>query len=425
MASILLHHHGMPNDPRYMKIMVCSKINNINVTRPENWSMAITETPEFLSKFPLGKVPACELENGETLTESNAIVRYIAGLRKDTNLLGSTYFQSGLVDQWLYWTTNELEAAFAGWIYPIFGFREFNKNVYESCKAKVSACLKTLDEHLVNKTYLVGERMTLADINVAAHLQALVRLVIVPAEREKYTNTMRWLLTILNHPVFLEVNGPVVLATEELKAQPPAKKEEPKKEVKKEEKKEEKPKADKKKKEDDDEDFDDTPKDEKPRLSEEEAKWIAAKSTMDLDTVKRTFSNNKYEDVAADFWKDFDYSLYTCWEANYKYNDENVIGWQTGNLVGGVLNRLEEARKIAYGSLVFTALDGVKPFHIQGFFMFKYKAVPTFVTDSADYDSFDYKQVDITTDAGKARMAEFWAADKIDGRLVQERRWLK
>ena len=32
-------------------------------------------------------------------------------------------------------------------------------------------------------------------------------------------------------------------------------------------------------------------------IAEEEATWIAAKSPMDLDNVKRLFSNNKYADV--------------------------------------------------------------------------------------------------------------------------------
>lgn len=68
-----------------------------------------------------------------------------------------------------------------------------------------------------------------------------------------------------------------------------------------------------------------------------EAAWIAKKSDMDLDTVKRLFSNNKYEDVIGGFWESFDHSTYTMWETTYNYNDDNKIDWMTANYVGGVL----------------------------------------------------------------------------------------
>ncbi len=94
------------------------------------------------------------------------------------------------------------------------------------------------------------------------------------------------------------------------------------------------------------------------------------------------------------FWPTFDYNLYTMWEATYKYNDENTIGWKTANLIGGFLQRLEEARKVGYGVVVMTGDSA--PFCLSACFMFKYKEVPTFVKDSADYDSYDFKQIDIS-----------------------------
>src|ERR1700691_3432429 len=37
-----------------------------------------TRTPEFLHKFPNGRIPAVELDDGKLLFESNAIISYFA-----------------------------------------------------------------------------------------------------------------------------------------------------------------------------------------------------------------------------------------------------------------------------------------------------------------------------------------------------------
>jgi len=37
-----------------------------------------THTPQFLAKFPMGRIPAVEFDDGRRLAESNAIVRYLA-----------------------------------------------------------------------------------------------------------------------------------------------------------------------------------------------------------------------------------------------------------------------------------------------------------------------------------------------------------
>ena len=44
----------------------------LNITKGE------TRTPEFLRKFPNGRIPAVELDDGKLLFESNAIISYFA-----------------------------------------------------------------------------------------------------------------------------------------------------------------------------------------------------------------------------------------------------------------------------------------------------------------------------------------------------------
>ena len=51
----------------------------------------------FVEKSPLGKVPILETASGECIRESNAIARFIAKLRLDSNLLGANLLESAQV----------------------------------------------------------------------------------------------------------------------------------------------------------------------------------------------------------------------------------------------------------------------------------------------------------------------------------------
>ena len=56
-----------------------------------------TKTVEFLAKNPNGKIPLLELESGECLSESNAILNYLAD---GTDLLPTAKFERAKVLQW-------------------------------------------------------------------------------------------------------------------------------------------------------------------------------------------------------------------------------------------------------------------------------------------------------------------------------------
>lgn len=50
-------------------------------------------------------------------------------------MYGSSFFEAGLVDQWIEFAKNELDLPVGMWIYPVLGFIESN----ESNTAKVSS----------------------------------------------------------------------------------------------------------------------------------------------------------------------------------------------------------------------------------------------------------------------------------------------
>jgi glutathione S-transferase len=58
-----------------------------------------SRTPEFLAKFPNGRIPAVEFDDGRRLFESNAIICYFA---EGTPLMPTHPFERGRMLQWLF-----------------------------------------------------------------------------------------------------------------------------------------------------------------------------------------------------------------------------------------------------------------------------------------------------------------------------------
>ncbi|MFS7919816.1 putative elongation factor 1B gamma, elongation factor EF1B gamma domain superfamily [Helianthus anomalus] len=76
---------------------------------------------------------------------------------------------------------------------------------------------------------------------------------------------------------------------------------------------------------------------------------------MILDDWKRLYSNTKTnfrEAAIKGFWEMFDPEGYSLWFCNYKYNDENTVSFVTMNKVGGFLQRMDLARKYAFGKML-------------------------------------------------------------------------
>ena len=54
---------------------------------------------------------------------------------------------------------------------------QFNRSSNEQAKEQLKHVLQVLDQHLRTRTYLVGERITLADVAIACDLLHLFQLV--------------------------------------------------------------------------------------------------------------------------------------------------------------------------------------------------------------------------------------------------------
>jgi len=170
---------------------------------------------DICSLSPLGKLPVLETPNGR-IFESNAIARYISRMRRDTEIYGVSFYESGLIDSWIDFSTNEIELPGLVWTYPVLGLLPYHEETTSKARNDLRKGLLTLDNYLLDKTFLVGDKITLADITVSTALVYPFKIVCTPQYLSEFPNVMRWFNTLVNQPQFLNVIGKVIFAEVEL-----------------------------------------------------------------------------------------------------------------------------------------------------------------------------------------------------------------
>jgi elongation factor 1-gamma len=98
-------------------------------------------------------------------------------LVSNEQLRGKTLAEQSQVVQWIEYGEREINPTSATLVYPCMGIMQFNKQNNERAKDELKHILQLLNDYLRTRTYLVGERITLADIAVASDLLLLFQWV--------------------------------------------------------------------------------------------------------------------------------------------------------------------------------------------------------------------------------------------------------
>jgi len=161
---------------------------------------------------PLKKVPVLETEAG-VLFESSAIARYVAKQNGNpASLFGSSPVEAAQVDSYITFASTEIEPPVSSWVWTAEKKLPENPALVKAASSDSRKLLSSLDQVLKTKTFLVGERVTLADIVVACALLDGFRVVFDGKLRKPFKNVCRWFTTIVNQAEVAGVVGPVTLA---------------------------------------------------------------------------------------------------------------------------------------------------------------------------------------------------------------------
>jgi len=157
------------------------------------------KSPEYLKLNPNGKVP-CLVDGNFVIWESLAINNYLADKYKP-DLLGATAQERGHVQQWSIWALAELQPPMVEILIQTLFTPEDKRNPVVIAKAqeKIPPMLAVLDQALAGKDYLVGNKLTLADLNAGSVVNIAVALQI---PLDQFPNIGRWLGRLKERPSF-------------------------------------------------------------------------------------------------------------------------------------------------------------------------------------------------------------------------------
>ncbi|KAI3460701.1 hypothetical protein Pfo_017364 [Paulownia fortunei] len=364
MALVL---HASSTNKNAYKALIAAEYSGVKVELAKDFEMGVSnKTPEFLKMNPIGKVPVLETPDGP-IFESNAIARYVARLKPDNPLYGSSLIDYGHIEQWIDFSATEIDTNIGRWLYPRLGYGLYLPLAEEFGITALKRALEALNIHLASNTYLVGQEVTLADIVLTCNLSIGFKAIMTKSFTSQFPHVERYFWTLVNQPNFKKILGdvkqadsiPPVASKKPAQPKEPAKpkaKEEPKKEVKKEEVK---PKEV-------------AEEEEAPKPKPKNPLDLLPPSKMILDEWKRLYSNTKtnFREVAIKgFWDMYDPEGYSLWFCDYKYNDENTVSFVTLNKVSGFLQRMDLARKYAFGKMLIIGSEA--PYKVKGLWLFE------------------------------------------------------
>jgi elongation factor 1-gamma len=324
----------------------------------------------------------------------------VTSQNEKTTLLGKTKQDYASIVRWMSFANGELLPKVGSWYRPLLGLDGYNKKTVDEAAKAAQKTIAVLEQHLTANTYLVGERITLADLFTASLLTRAFATVLDKKFRDANPAVTRWYNTIINQAAFKAVVPSPVFAEEIIKYTPPKKEEKPKPAAASAAQAEEEPAP--------------APKPKHPLEA-------LGKPTLILDEWKRQYSNEDTRPVALPwFWQNYKPEEYSLWKVDYKYNEELKLTFMANNLIGGFHARLEASRKYLFGAQAVYGANYACV--IKGVFMVRgQEALPAFDV-APDYESYDFTKLDHTSEADRKYIEDLWAWDvpvTVDGKTLE------
>lgn len=132
------------------------------------------KAPEYLALNPNGAIPT--LVDGDlVLTESRAIMQYLASKKPESGLLPKDEAARADVTRWQFWDAVHFSAnigtvSFQRVFKPMMGMGDPDVAKVEEALTNFRRYAAVLDKRLAGRSYVVGDQLTLADLTLASSL---------------------------------------------------------------------------------------------------------------------------------------------------------------------------------------------------------------------------------------------------------------
>ena len=370
---------------------------------------------KYISIIPTITFPFIQTESGN-IAQTNSILYYIA-LKYKKDLLGLNAFENAKINQWIEFANCEINRCQKEIIFPIFGWKEYDKDTSTKENNKLKEeYLKKLETELQNKNYIVNNRMTLADIVLFRYLRYFMIFQFPEGMRTKLIpNITRWFENIMNTPEAIKAYGKTILCKIPVKPFMEKiidKKENNKKVVNNKEKNTQK--------KENEEQIKQNVKSKKEINPLE----LLPPSKFNLDEFKRSFLNNKNKaEAITKFWEEFDPEGYSFWWLEYQNPpEEGKILFRTSNAKNFFLQKLDSFRKYCFAVHGVYGVEG--DYKIRGVWMWRGKDIPKEIQESDYYDYMTIRNLDFNSKEDKDLINDYWTklneTDKVQGRFAAD-----
>jgi glutathione S-transferase len=159
--------HGDSNSGNCLKVkFVCE-----HLAIPYTWieidtRKRQTRTTEFLKLNGAGQVPTVEFDDGRTLAESNAIIKYLA---RGSDLIPADAFDAAKMDEWLFWEQYSHEPYIAVCRFQMVYLSKPASDLDPDKIKRGYAALARMEHQLAATRFLVGDAVSLADVSLLAY----------------------------------------------------------------------------------------------------------------------------------------------------------------------------------------------------------------------------------------------------------------
>ena len=396
----------------------------------------------FDQKIPTKTFPFLETKEGN-ISQSDAIIYYLCQKYKP-ELLGQNAFEKAKIMQWTEFANCEISRCNRSIIYPIFGWDELNKDDYNRDNNKIKEYLKCLEKELEKNEFIIGNKITLADISLFAKTRFLMMFHLPEQMRNKlFPKLNKWFENLMNTKEAMKAYGRTVLCKTPMKPfagkinkNKPEKENKENKEEKDKNKEKEKDKnknkKDKKEKKDKQKDKKENEQKEKPKQEKKEKEkepYIPGllevprfnikeiennpldslpPSKFDLAKFKEEFINSKDKaNSLNEFWKTFDPEGYSLWYIEYNNSpNECVTLFRTCVIKGDILEQLKYFKKYCFG--VLGAYGGNGAYKIKGCLLWRGKDIPEEIKAINCFNKMSFRKLDCNVEKDKELVKEYW-----------------
>ena len=367
----------------------------------------------LVNKIPTTTFPFLETEKGN-ISQSNAIIKYLCEKYKP-ELLGANIFEKCKIIQWIEFANNEIFKCNKNIIYPIFGWNNLNKEDYNEGDNKIKEYLKIIEKELENKEYIIGNKISIADIKLFSSLRYLMILYLPEQMRNKlYPKINKWYEKIMNTSEAINAYGRTILCKNIIK---------PYNGIinKNIEKIDGGKKKDKKDKKENIQKNKEIKKEKEPYIPsilelprcnikpiENNILDLLPESKFDLDKFKIEFlKNNNKKNGMKYFWKNYDPDGYSLWFIEYN-NDINecITLFRTCIIKGNILEQLKYFKKYCFGVLGVYGNDS--DYKIKGCLLWRGNEIPEEIKNIDCYNKLNIRKLDYNQKKDQQLVHDYW-----------------